>query len=58
MIRIFVAACLVALWAWPMMAEAAKKKTRCRDAETGRYVSDQYASSHPTTTVCERIEHK
>jgi hypothetical protein len=54
--RVFVFATLLLLLAWPPLAEAAKK--RCRDAETGRFVSEKYAFWHPTTTVCERVKRK
>ncbi len=56
--RAFVIVLLLALLTWPQLAEAAKKKRHCRDAETGRYVSEKYAFWHPTTTVCERAKHK
>lgn len=54
--RAFVIVLLLTLLAWPSLAEAAKK--RCRDAETGRFVSEKYAFWHPTTTVCERVKRK
>jgi len=55
--RAFVIVLLLTLLAWPSLAEAAKKR-HCRDAQTGRYVSEKYAFWHPTTTVCERVKHK
>jgi hypothetical protein len=37
------------------VAEAARTfRGHCRDAMTGRYVSDQYARANPASTVCER----
>lgn len=31
----------------------AKKQVRHRDAETGKYVTEEYAKKHPKTTVKE-----